>query len=157
MSRNISKAMLAMACFTLISMGFTLAARAQACSLSQTAGKWGVSTNGTVVGIGPRQSVATFTLDAAGNVLHGKGTASLNGTVTDEIFSGTYTVNPDCTGTMTVEFFDASGNKTLAATGDLVFVQDMRELLLIYKTAVLPDGTALAPVIVVDGKRINEQ
>jgi hypothetical protein len=110
-----------------------------------------------VVGIGPRQSIGIFTLDPAGNVLHGKGTASLNGTVTDEIFSGTYSVNPDCTGTMAVEFFDASGNKTLAATGDLVFVQDMRELRLIYRTAELSDGTALAPVIVVDGKRINEQ
>lgn len=157
MSRNISRAMLAMACFTLLVMGFAPAAKAQGCSLSQTAGKWGFSTNGTVVGIGPRQSIGVFTLDAAGNLLHGKGTASLNGAVTDEIFSGTYTVNPGCTGTITVEFFDASGNKTLAATGDLVFVEDMRELRMIYKTAVLPDGTALAPVIVVDAKRINEQ
>jgi hypothetical protein len=127
-----------------------------ACSLSQTAGKWGFSTNGTIVGIGPRQSVGIFTLDAAGNVLNGKGTASLNGMISDEMFSGAYTVNLDCTGTMTVEFVDPSGNKTLAATGDLVFVQDMRELRLIYRTAVLSDGTALAPVIVVDAKRTRE-
>jgi hypothetical protein len=49
MSRKISKAMLAMACFNLLGMGFAPVASAQACSLSQTAGKWGFSTNGTVV------------------------------------------------------------------------------------------------------------
>ncbi len=69
-----------------------------------------------------------FTLDAAGNLLNGKATANLNGSVTDETFSGTYTVNPDCTGTFAIEIFNLSGNKILTATLDIVFDNNVREL-----------------------------
>ena len=61
-----------------IAMLFTClapAARAQACSPALTAGKWGFTTSGTVVGIGPRASLGIFTLDTAGNLLNGKATA----------------------------------------------------------------------------------
>ena len=97
MSRNVSRAMPAIACFALFCAGFAPGSQAQGCSLSQTAGRWAVSTNGTVIGIGPRVSAGIFTLDAAGNV-HGKATSSLNGAVTSEYFAGTYSVSPDCTG-----------------------------------------------------------
>jgi hypothetical protein len=128
-------------------------AHAQQCSLAGVEGKWGFTTNGTVVGIGPRSSLGIFTLDGAGNLLKGKATASLNGSVTDEIFSGTYTVNPDCTGKLAIDISDLSGNKILTATLDLVFDDNVRELRAIFTSAVLPNGTPLATVITVDGKR----
>jgi hypothetical protein len=124
------------------------------CSNASVAGKWGFTTSGTVVGIGPRDSLGIFTLDSAGKLVNGKATASLNGTVTDEIFSGTYSVNPDCTGKLSIEIFDLSGNELLAATLNLVFDDNVRELRAIFTSAVVPNGPSLATVITVQAKRL---
>jgi hypothetical protein len=124
------------------------------CSSSSVAGRWGFTTNGTVVGIGPRDSLGIFTLDGTGNLLNGKATSSLNGSITDEMFSGTYSVNPDCTGKFSIEIFDLSGNKLLTATLNVVFDDNVRELRAMYTSAVLPSGTALGTVITAQGKRL---
>jgi hypothetical protein len=157
MKRNISLTTLSMILLTMLYAGLAPTARAQdevGCSNASVAGKWGFTTNGTVVGIGPRDSIGILTLDGAGNLLKGKATSSLNGTVTDETFSGTYTVNPDCTGKLAIQIFDLSGNKILAATLDLVFDNNVRELRAIFTSAVLPNGTPLATVITVQAKRL---
>jgi hypothetical protein len=157
MKRNISLTTLAMIFLTMLFVGLVPAARAQdehGCSNAIVAGKWGFTTNGTVVGIGPRDSLGIFTLDEAGNLLNAKATASLNGSVTDEKFSGTYTVNPDCTGKLAIQIFDLSGNKILTATLDLVFDNNVRELRAIFTSAVLPNGRPLATVITVQAKRL---
>lgn len=125
------------------------------CSVSNVAGKWGFTTNGTVVGIGPRDSLGIFTLDGGGNLLNGKGTSSLNGSVTDETFTGSYSVNPDCTGKLAIEIFDLSGNKILTATVNIVFDDNVRELRAMYTSAVLPNGTALGTVITAQARRIS--
>lgn len=133
------------------------AARAQdegGCSNGSVAGKWAFTTNGTVVGIGPRDSLGIFTLDGAGKLVNGKATASLNGNITDETFSGTYTVNPDCTGKLAIEIFDLSGNKLLTATLNVVFDDNLRELRAIFTSAALPNGTPLGTVITVQAKRV---
>lgn len=133
------------------------AARAQdegGCSNGSVAGKWGFTTNGTVVGIGPRDSLGIFTLDGAGKLVNGKATASLNGSMTDETFSGTYSVNPDCTGKLAIEIFDLSGNKLLSATLNVVFDDNVRELRAIFTSAVLPNGAPLGTVITVQAKRV---
>jgi hypothetical protein len=127
------------------------------CTLAGAAGTYGFTTNGTVVGIGPRASVGILTLDAAGNVRNGKATSSLNGSVTRETFSGTYTVNPDCTGTFSFDIFDLSGNKILSARTDSVFDDNMQESRSIFTSAVLPDGTPLATVITVDARKLFPQ
>src|SRR5229473_2724615 len=100
--------------FVTVALSAVSSARGGQCSLAGVAGKWGVTTSGTVVGIGPRASVGIFTLDAAGNLLGGKATANLNGSVTHETFSGTYSVNPDCTGKSTITSITITG----ANTGD---------------------------------------
>lgn len=124
------------------------------CSLTSVEGKWGFTTNGTVVGIGPRDSLGIFTLDGDGNLVNGKATASLNGVVTDETFSGTYTVNHDCTGKLAIQIFDPSGNKILTATLDLVFDSNVREIRALFNSAVLPNNMPLATVITVEAKRL---
>jgi len=78
---------------------------AGACSLARAAGNWSFMDNGTVVGIGPRIAVGVLTLDSVGNVTNGSATSSLNGSISDETFSGTYTVNSDCTGTISVTIY----------------------------------------------------
>jgi hypothetical protein len=124
-----------------------------ACSFARAAGTYGVSDSGTVVGIGPRAAVALLTLDAAGNI-KGKVTASLNGSVTHTTLSGTYTVNPDCTGTTSFGEFDQSGNLLITATVDLVWDANMREFRFIFTSTVLPDGTPLETVINGDARKL---
>lgn len=124
------------------------------CSNASVSGKWEFTTNGTVVGIGPRDSLGIFTLDGTGKLVNGKATASLNGNITDETFSGTYSMNPDCTGKFATEIFDLSGNKLLTATLNIVFDDNVRELRAMYTSAVLPNGTALGTVITAHAKRL---
>ena len=154
MKHKVVSATLLMICLAAMYMGLAQAAQAETCSTAKAAGKWGFTTNGTVVGIGPRDSLGIFTLDEAGNLLNAKATSSLNGSVTDEKFSGTYTVNPDCTGKLSIQIFDLPGNKILAATLDLVFDNNVRELRGLFTSAVLPNGTPLGTVITVQGKRV---
>jgi len=129
------------------------AAPAATCSTARAAGTYGVSDSGTVVGIGPRATVALLTFDAAENI-KGKVTASLNGSVTQSTLSGTYTVNPDCTGTASFSEFDQSGNLILTATVDTVWDDNMREARFIFTSVVLADGTPLATVISGDGRKL---
>ena len=135
---------------------FSLAATADdgsACSFARAAGKYGTSDSGTVVGVGPRAADALLTLDAAGNI-GGPVSASLNGSVAHSTLSGTYTVNRDCTGNASFSEFDQSGNLLLTATVDFVWVNNMREILFIFTSAKLPDGTPLAIVINGNAKKL---
>jgi hypothetical protein len=159
MKRNIARRTLLILSIAALYMGMAATAQAEgpACSLALTAGKWAFTTSGTVVGIGPRASLGIETLDAAGNVLNGKATSNLNGSVTKETFSGTYTVNPDCTGTEVIDIFDLSGNKILTATLDFVLDDNVQESHGIFTSAVLTNGTALATVITTDAKRTFPQ
>jgi hypothetical protein len=160
MKRNFARRTLVI--LSIATLYMSLAARAQAqgpsCSLALTAGKYGFTTNGTVVGIGPRASVGILTLDAAGNFLNGKVTSSLNGSVTDETASGTYTVNPDCTGTFAIDIFNLSGNKILTLTGNLVWDDNVGDLRGIFTSAVFqPSGVPLATVITIDARKLFPQ
>jgi len=83
MKRIIAKTTLAILLFVTLHLCLAPSARAQdegVCSNAAVAGKWGFTTNGTVVGVGPRASLGQLTLDATGNVRNGTPTASLNGT-----------------------------------------------------------------------------
>ena len=126
----------------------------QNCSLARAAGKYGFNDSGRVVGIGPRAATGIFTLDAAGNLLNGKATSSLNGTLADEAFSGPYTVNSDCTGTFALNVFDLSGNLLFTAKLNLAWDDNMRELRFIFTSVTEPDGTVLMPVINGDARKL---
>jgi hypothetical protein len=126
------------------------------CSLAGAAGNWGFTDSGTVVGVGPRTAVGILTLDAAGNVLNGEATSSLNGSIAAETFSGTYTVNPDCTGTISVEIF-SSGVEILVVTGNLAFDDNMDQLRGIFTSVTEePSGTPLSTVIALEGRRQSD-
>ncbi len=152
MNRNIARRTLVILC-----MAGTARAEGPECSLALTAGKYAFTDSGTVLGIGPRTAVGIFTLDAAGNLTNGKATSSLNGSVAVETFSGTYTVNPDCTGTIAVGIFDQSGIKILTVTLNIAWDDNVRELRGIFTSVVLPNGTPLATVINLDGRKLVSQ
>lgn len=137
-----------------MSMAATAQAEDSSCSLARAAAKYAFTDNGTVVGVGPRVAAGIFTLDAAGN-LNGKATSSLNGTIADETFSGTYTVNSDCTGTFNnVQIRDSSGSLLLTITANLAWDDNMKELRAIFTSAKLPDGTSLLTVISADARKM---
>ena len=133
-----------------IALIVTTAAAAQAeeqrCSMTRSAGKWALTDNGTVIGVGPRTAVGVFTFDGEGNLLNGIATSSLNGSVAEETFSGTYAVNSDCTGTVTVKIF-ASGTEILDLKMNVSFDDDMKELRGVFTSVTEPNGTVLPTVI----------
>ena len=128
------------------------------CSNATASGKWGFTTSGTVflppTGVAvPAVIVGRFTLDASGNLV-GTQTRSLNGAMNDETFSGTITVNPDCTATFAVSVFH-SGVLNRTATSDLVFLNSLREYRGVFTSAISePSGTSIATVLEMDGKKI---
>ena len=82
-----------------------LPAEASQCSLANVAGSYGYTTSGFIA-IGP----ATFVPAAAAGRITFDGNGHVSGTQTrvvagsslDETYSGTYSVNPNCTGSFTV-------------------------------------------------------
>jgi hypothetical protein len=127
----------------------TMATRSYAddrCSLARSAGHWSLTDNGTVIGIGPRTAVGVFTLDGNGNLLNGVAASSLNGSVASETFSGTYTVNPDCSGSFDVKIY-SGGVELFELTAFTAFDNDMREMRAVFTSIVAPNGTALQSVI----------
>ena len=139
-----------------IGVGVTMPAAAQdegsQCTRARAAGKWAFTDSGTVVGVGPRKAVGIFTLDMAGNVLNGAATSSLNGSIANETFSGTYTVNSDCTGTISVEIFE-SGAEIFAIKVNLAFGDGMNEMRGLFTAVVAPNGSSLSTVIALDGRK----
>jgi len=108
--------------FCWVLLGTSQTALGQQCTISDVAGKYGYTTSGTIVSpaVGPFTSVGHATLTESGTV-SGAQSASIAGNLFDETLQGTFTVNPDCTGTVTVYVYHGS---TLARTSKLNLVWD---------------------------------
>jgi hypothetical protein len=108
---NTAKAMTIVAVFTL---ALTAAPAAKAadrgCSNATLRGTYSDQDTGTIVGVGPFAGVNVDSFDGKGNMTI-SGISSLNGSVSPGVETGTYQVNPDCTGTYTV----SGGGLTLDA------------------------------------------
>jgi hypothetical protein len=102
--------------------GVATTAVARSCTLGNTAGEYGYTSNGTIVTppVGPFATVGHVTFTASG-AFSGVQTTSIAGNFFDETVSGTYTVNPDCTGTAVVNVYHGT---TLARTSNLSLVWD---------------------------------
>jgi hypothetical protein len=92
-------------------------------------GSYGFSRNGTAgSGTISAAAVGVLVFDGAGNV-SGHDTTSVNGNIIRRTFSGTYTVNPDCTGSITITFITGTPGRVSAS--DFVIVDGGKGLLLI--------------------------
>jgi hypothetical protein len=116
-----------------------------ACTLAGTAGRWGYTYSGTIVGFGPSASVGSFVQDAAGDV-NGTQTRSFAGQVAQETIKGIVMVHADCTTSATINAYE-NGVFQRTAELDGVLVDRSRGLRAIFKTA----GT----VITVDARKIS--
>ncbi len=135
--------------------GITPAAQAQGCTMSGAAGKYGFTLTGVVIlstGPVPLAAVGRATLDPAGNA-SGTESRSVGGGFANETFAGTYAVNPDCTGTATINFYE-SGQLVRTSVLSLVFDDNEREIRMVQKSLQLPNGAFLPVVITVEARKI---
>ena len=68
------------------------------------------------------------------------------------IDAGSYAVNPDCTGTLTVKFYE-SGQLVRTSVMATVLVDNQREVRGVQKSLVLPNGLSLPVVITLEAKK----
>jgi hypothetical protein len=71
------------------------------CTLASLNGCYGYSYTGSVDGVGPVAAVGPINFDGAGNT-SATYSVNVNGTNFQGSFTGTYTVNRDCTGNVTI-------------------------------------------------------
>jgi len=127
MKRHSSPRFLAFASGALALLVSTTAALANdhhGCTLRNVAGTYGYTVTGIRNGIGPAASVGTVVLDSDGTVT-GAQNASFNGIILTETFSGTYTVNDDCTGSTVLNV--VSSIPAFNRTSNLALVWDADE------------------------------
>jgi hypothetical protein len=137
---------------SLASLAPMASAEDHSCSKARAAGKWSFTDSGTVIGIGQRAAAGMFTLDADGNLSNGVAASSLNGNVANETFSGTYTLNSDCTGSFDVKIYAGSA-ELFEITAFVAFDDNMREIRAVFTSVVAPNGTPLPAVISLQARR----
>ena len=146
--------------FAILSLGLAAAASAQTghtCSLRNVAGAWGYTDTGTLfrpTGPVPFVFVGTFTTDAAGNFM-GTQISNVGGAVAQDTLRGEITLDPGCTGLLTVGIYDPAENLLRTAIWALVYVDDAREIRGVFKSLVLSDGTIVPAIGSSDSKRLS--
>lgn len=98
----------------------------ETCSSETLAGKWGLSFEGVLLGPIPLTSfttpgqvavVAVLDVDGAGSFT-GTGRFNVGGASASQSGTGTYVVNPDCSGTGTFDYGDWEMGVSFVITGD---------------------------------------
>ena len=106
-------------------VGSMQVAHAHECTMSDAAGRYGYTNSGTIVTppVGPFTAVGYVKLNENGTFT-GAQTTSIAGNHFDETIQGTFTANPDCTGSATVYVYHGT---TLARTSLINIVWDMHQ------------------------------
>ena len=147
------------ACVVVLVLGLAGAAAAQGrgCSNDTLKGAWGYTETGLVIlpaalggGTVTAAAVGRYEFDRAGN-FEGAQNSSANGVVGPDTKQGTYTINRDCTGTLTLKAYRFD---VLQRLSEWAFVIDdnRQEMRAIMTSMALPSGppyfgTLLGPVM----------
>ena len=98
MKQTTTSAVFVISFVSLLVLGLIPRVQAGECSNASLKGAYGLSCEGTVVGVGPLAVIGVFTADGKGNGAEVE-TISFNDVITTgATFTVTYTVNADCTG-----------------------------------------------------------
>ena len=154
MKQHMSSKTLTVVCVAALALGIVSPAQAgtHKCSLATVAGTYGLTTTGSIPAIGPVSAVGLVTIDKSGN-LSGSQTRSLNGAVADETFTGTATINPDCSGTDVFQVFQ-DGVLVRTSTLNLVYDDNGHSARAIFTSIVLPNGAQLPSILTIDARRV---
>jgi hypothetical protein len=154
MNLRVKRAPLGMVALAVLAT-FAPSARAGQWTLAGAADKAGFTLSGIVIlptGPVPIAAVGGATADANGNIT-GAEARSVGGGYADETMQGTLTVNPDCTGTITLQFFE-SGHLVRTSILSVVFDNNQREIRMVQKSLQPPNGTFLPVVITVEARKL---
>lgn len=131
-------------------------AQEPSCNLASLHGSFGYTITGSLLPtpaptpVGPFVEVGRQTFDGEGNT-KATATVSINGNSFPATLSGSYTVNPDCTGTITVTIVDAYGTNT--AHANFVITDGGKA----YRAVLTDQGTALSLVARKQGQPDSDQ
>jgi hypothetical protein len=92
-------------------------------------------------------------VDASGE-LTGTQTTSVGGQIGEDTFVGTTSVNPDCTGTMTVDAYNQAGELLRTVDWAVVYVDAGREARAMFRSLRLPTGTTIPLVGTASAKKV---
>ena len=150
---------------TMLVFGLTNVAAAQAgrgCSNATLKGAWGYTETGSVIAPNPNPPGGTVTLaaaavgryefDRAGN-FEGEQDSSANGAVGHDTKTGTYTITPECTGTLTLMAF-REGVLQRQSVWTFVLVDHGQEMRAIMTSMALPNGIPLSPIMTMTARRV---
>lgn len=155
MKRNFGSTTVVLIAFALFVVSTSRSARAQGCSMATVAGTFGFTATGSLLpptGPVPIAAVGDATFNSDGTV-SGAEARNVGGGFANETLTGTWAVNPNCTGNLTVEVFE-SGVLVRTSVLSLVFDANHRELRAVQQSLTLPDGTSLPAVITFEGRRV---
>jgi hypothetical protein len=154
MKRNIARTTLAILSVAVLLACLAPAAHAATCSTATVAGSWGLSLSGTLLlptGAVPAAAVGRATADIEGNFTATEA-RNVGGGYADETLTGKWTVDPDCTGSLTVNVYQ-SGELVRISVLTIVFDENSKQVRMVQKSFTLPDGTQLAAVVTLEGKK----
>lgn len=124
------------------------------CSTGMMAGNWAGTLTGTLLlppGPVPVAGVVRATVDVNGNFT-GTEARTIGGGYADETLTGSWTVNPDCTGTDTLNAYE-SGQLVRTSVLTIVFDDFAREVRMVQKSLTLPNGVQVPVVLTLEGKK----
>jgi len=127
---------------------------AHGCTMLNAAGKYGFTLTGVLItsmGEVPAAAVGKAIVDVGGRVTGGE-SRSVGGGYAEETMTGTLTLDNDCTGTMTLEFFEA-GTLVRTSVLSVVFVDNQSELQMVQKSLTLPNGASVPVAITAVAKK----
>lgn len=137
-------------------VSMTPSAHARQCSMANAAGTYGFTVTGTLLlptGPVPIAAVGRASFNADGSFT-GTEARSVGGQFANETLGpGTWTVNADCTGTLTAKVFQ-SGVLVRISILSLVFDDNIRSGRALQQSLTLPDGTNVPAVITFETRRI---
>jgi hypothetical protein len=130
----------------------TVHAATPSCSLGTLKDSYGSTATGTIPGIGDIAAVGIFIADGAGHVRGADTVAVTNfggtGVIEQRTFTGTYTVDADCTGTFTLQF--AAPTFSGLVTADIIIVDKGARIRGIQTTPVPPAPTGVVLTFVAE-------
>lgn len=159
MNRKIARSTFVILSIAMLYICMVPAVQAQenSCSTAKAAGDWGFTLSGAILlptGPVPVAGVVRASIDTDGNATTATEARNVGGGFANETLTASWTVESDCTGTLTVNAFE-SGGLVRTSVLSLVFVDNMREVLMVQQLLTQQPGGAVLPVVITaTGKRV---
>jgi hypothetical protein len=154
MKRSIARTTLLIS-VTALCLGVVPVQAAEHCSNAKAAGTWGFTLTGTLIlptGPVPGAAVGRLSVDEAGNI-SGTEARNVGGGFANETITGSWTVNSDCTATVTANIYE-SGVLVRTSVLAAVFVDDSGKIRAVQESLTNPDGSTIPVVITLEGNKL---